>query len=339
MFGFLVPPEPRDVSLSGRVRAALLELCSDSLAPCLRFQEVEGEARLDNWGIGFDLHGNGVGMAQNMLQKWRKMNGRLPNNIIYYRDGVSDGQFVNVLQRELNLLDTAFKNVEATYEPRLVIIVGQTLAFRSLLVLCLSTLSMLLAKRHQTRLWMADDKGKGGGKDKGKGKKDPAQADDLDCSIEQKLPRHNWKHVAAKVRPGTVASDNIAQPSHMNFFLVSQEGIQGTSVPCHYHILHLDKRLVQRGIKVDDFEIITFQLCHLYSRADKSVGYATPAYMADHVCERGKHYLEAYFGHSDVMSTLGTSSSEERKESEMREEIEKRISWLNERAAASGGTG
>ncbi|CAE7263081.1 AGO14 [Symbiodinium natans] len=234
-------------------------------------------------------------MAQNMLQKWRKMNGRLPNNIIYYRDGVSDGQFVNVLQRELNLLDAAFKNVEATYEPRLVIIVGQ--------------------KRHQTRLWMADDKGKGGGKDKGKGKKDPAQ-----------------------VRPGTVASDNIAQPSHMNFFLVSQEGIQGTSVPCHYHILHLDKRLVQRGIKVDDFEIITFQLCHLYSRADKSVGYATPAYMADHVCERGKHYLEAYFGHSDVMSTLGTSSSEERKESEMREEIEKRISWLNERAAASGGT-
>ena len=31
-------------------------------------------------------------------------------------------------------------------------------------------------------------------------------------------------------------------------------------------------------------EQITYQLCHMYSRADKSVGYATPAYMADHAC-------------------------------------------------------
>lgn len=88
-------------------------------------------------------------------------------------------------------------------------------------------------------------------------------------------------------------------------------GIEGTSVPCHYHVLHLDKRLIKRGIGVDDLEAwqwnvgvsgwdgdlfpqtlpifpsqenITFQLCHMYSRADKSVGYATPAYMADHAC-------------------------------------------------------
>lgn len=165
-----------------------------------------------------------------------------------------------------------------------------------------------------------------------------------------------------EVPPGTVASDGIAQPSHMNFFLVSQQGwemlvrclgtfpcksramagIQGTSVPCHYHVLHMDKRLVARKVTVDDFdaklqpicprkkkqattpifrlgwrcpanevprrlvlesavcaslftfplgrsrsrakETITYQLCHMYSRADKSVGYATPAYMADHAC-------------------------------------------------------
>jgi hypothetical protein len=31
-------------------------------------------------------------------------------------------------------------------------------------------------------------------------------------------------------------------------------------------------------------EQITYQLCHMYSRANKSVGYATPAYMADHAC-------------------------------------------------------
>ena len=76
----------------------------------------------------------------------------------------------------------------------------------------------------------------------------------------------------------------------------------------------------------------------MYSRADKSVGYATPAYMADHACnstelrfdmsvnldvdklnfleiwlckgERGRCYLEAVYGASDIQSTLGSSSSE-----------------------------
>ncbi|CAJ1395551.1 unnamed protein product [Effrenium voratum] len=234
-----------------------------------------------------------AGMTKCLLTCWKQCNGKLPKTIIYYRDGVSDGQFVKVLTRELNLLDQGFKLMEPGYSPQLVIIVGQ--------------------KRHQTRLWMDGAAGgsKGKGKDdkgKGKGKgKDPAQ-----------------------VPPGTVASDGIAQPSHMNFFLVSQQGIQGTSVPCHYHVLHMDKRLVARKVTVDDFETITYQLCHMYSRADKSVGYATPAYMADHACERGKHYLEAHFGpSSDLQSTLGSSSSEERAMEALKEQIEERTAWLN----------
>lgn len=244
-------------------------------------------------------------MTFNILEKWRSMNKKLPDTIIYYRDGVSDGQFINVLKRELNLLDDAFKKISTTYDPKLVIIVGQ--------------------KRHQTRLWMQDgglqdDKGKGKGKDKGKDDKGKGKGKGKDT---------------AQVPPGTVASEGIAQPSHLNFFLVSQLGIQGTSVPCHYHILHLDKRLVKKGITVDDFETITFQLCHMYSRADKSVGYATPAYMADHVCERGKHYLEANFGSSDVMSTHGSSVSEEKQDENLRKQIEERTSWLNDRAAQS----
>ena len=40
-------------------------------------------------------------------------------------DGVSDGQFVKVLTRELNLLDQGFKLMEPGYSPQLVIIVGQ----------------------------------------------------------------------------------------------------------------------------------------------------------------------------------------------------------------------
>ncbi|CAK9040984.1 unnamed protein product [Durusdinium trenchii] len=236
-----------------------------------------------------------AGMTHNLLQRWRRMNNDLPKTILYYRDGVSDGQFVNVLTRELNLLSEGFKRVSAKYDPQLIIIVGQ--------------------KRHHHRFWM-EEGGKGGS---GKGKDDKGKG------------KGKGKD-AAQVPAGTVAGESIAQPSHLNFFLVSQEGIQGTSVPCHYHVLHMDKRLVQKGIKVDDLETITFQLCHMYSRADKSVGYATPAYMADHACERGRHYLEAHFGFgaSDILSNLGSSVSEEKQEKHLKELIEERTNWLNQ---------
>ena len=85
-----------------------------------------------------------------------------------------------------------------------------------------------------------DDKGKGKddkGKGKGKGK-DPAQAH---CTSLDIASKSSWRHVWCsdffrciecivsisllnQVPPGTVASDAIAQPSHMNFFLVSQQG-------------------------------------------------------------------------------------------------------------------
>lgn len=49
------------------------------------------------------------------------------------------------------------------------------------------------------------------------------------------------------------------------------------------------------------------ELCHLYSRADKTVSYPAPAYYADHLCERTKLYLETLYksdiGDSDSTST------------------------------------
>ena len=51
--------------------------------------------------------------------------------------------------------------------------------------------------------------------------------------------------------------------------------------------------------------------------------------------ERGRHYLEAHFGASDIQSTLGSSSSEERKEEDMRKQIEDRTRWLNALARKS----
>ena len=36
--------------------------------------------------------------------------------------------------------------------------------------------------------------------------------------------------------------------------------------------------------------MVTYQLCHVYARRDKTVSYASPAYLADHSAVRGKLY-------------------------------------------------
>jgi len=255
------------------------------------FSEVRGQAPFGDEGfktrrrrseeriLGLDE------MAEALLRNWRSANKRLPEVVLYYRDGVSDGQFVSVLKRERQALAEAFERVgHQGYNPELVIVVGQ--------------------KRHQTRFWCRDAKG---GKGKGGAKGDPSQ-----------------------VPPGTVAGEGIAQPGRLNFFLVAHIGIQGTSVPCHYHVLHLDERLASAGFGVDDLERITYDLCHLYSRADKTVSYAAPAYLADHLCERGKLYLETQFSEEGEVSSLapsGSLSSEE--EAKLREAIAERVGWLN----------
>ncbi|ERT01105.1 RNA interference and protein silencing protein (Qde2) [Sporothrix schenckii 1099-18] len=46
------------------------------------------------------------------LERWREHNGAYPDNILVYRDGVSEGQFEQVLDTELPKMKTALKNVD-----------------------------------------------------------------------------------------------------------------------------------------------------------------------------------------------------------------------------------
>lgn len=245
-----------------------------------------------------------TGMVASHLERWRDANGgRLPEIVLYYRDGVSDGQFKPVLTMELNQLVEAFRQSGGPeYRPKLVIIVGQ--------------------KRHQTRLFPDMDEARGG---RGSGK----DSGSWQGGWGSKGGRADGDTGNGNVLPGTVAGEGIAQPGHLNFFLVSAHGIKGTSVPCHYHVLHADARL---NVEAKDLEQVTFQLCHLYSRADKVVGYAAPAYYADHLCERGKLYLEAQYPNCiDIPSSA--PASEDSEEPLLRKEVEDRCQWFNKMQA------
>ncbi|XP_003370078.1 eukaryotic translation initiation factor 2C 3, partial [Trichinella spiralis] len=52
-------------------------------------------------------------------------NGTAPKNIIVYRDGVSEGQFMQVLEEELSALRRACRSVATNYRPLITFIVVQ----------------------------------------------------------------------------------------------------------------------------------------------------------------------------------------------------------------------
>ncbi|GAA47732.1 protein argonaute-2 [Clonorchis sinensis] len=148
----------------------------------------------------------------------RNTNGRFPTRLIFYRDGVSEGQFENVLVEELASIQRACTALRPDYEPAITYIVVQ--------------------KRHHIRFRPTN-------------------------------PRQR------NVDPGTVVDTHVTHAREFDFYLCSQEGIQGTSKPAHYHVLYDDSNWTS-----DALQRFTFFLCHAYMRCPRSVSYPAPTYYA-----------------------------------------------------------
>ncbi|EPS70197.1 hypothetical protein M569_04563, partial [Genlisea aurea] len=76
------------------------------------------------------VHG---GMIKELLISFHRATGQKPQRIIFYRDGVSEGQFYQVLLYELDAIRRACASLEANYQPTVTFVVVQ--------------------KRHHTRLF------------------------------------------------------------------------------------------------------------------------------------------------------------------------------------------
>merc|ERR1711941_46438 len=72
-------------------------------------------------------------MAKKLLLGFKSETGQKPRHIVYYRDGVSEGQFDELLTVELFQLHEACKELEDGYTPNITVLVCQ--------------------KRHHTRLF------------------------------------------------------------------------------------------------------------------------------------------------------------------------------------------
>lgn len=182
------------------------------------------------------------------FENYRKQNNQNPKNIIYYRDGVSEGEYQAVFDQEFKAIrDVVSRNYKNEKMPGFIFII--------------------VTKRHRTR-FIADQSGTD--------------------------PRGN-----GNIFSGFVVDEGIVHPSHQNFYLQSQPGLKGTSIPTHYTILFNNANLI-----LEQIEHITYMLCHCYLRSTRSVKIPAPVYYADLVAGRAKIHFEDGFDISDTASTM-----------------------------------
>uniref|UniRef100_A0A1L8DX68 Putative germ-line stem cell division protein hiwi/piwi n=1 Tax=Nyssomyia neivai TaxID=330878 RepID=A0A1L8DX68_9DIPT len=169
------------------------------------------------------------------LQFYRKERKTLPHTILYYRDGVGEGDFQRVLNLEFNAIRQGASRLDAKYKPNICFIVVQ--------------------KRHHTRFFPE--------------KKGPS------------VGRNN------NVPPGTIVDTTIVPAMQNQFYLVAHQAIQGVAKPTKYCIL-----VDEANIPIDELQALTYNLCHMFTRCNRSVSYVAPTYYAHLMAARGKVYVE-----------------------------------------------
>lgn len=180
-------------------------------------------------------------MTKDHLIQFRGCTRQKPAKIIFYRDGVSEGQFDAVRQEEVAALQGACLDLQpnGSYQPKITFIVVQ--------------------KRHHTRFF-------------------PVKKEKEDPLIGR----------GGNVPPGTTVDTVITHPTQHDFYLCSHAAIQGTSRPCHYHILWDDS-----DFNADEIQLLSYQLCHVFWRCNRSVSYPAPTYYAHRDAAHARMLLQA----------------------------------------------
>ncbi|KAI0080425.1 argonaute-like protein [Panus rudis PR-1116 ss-1] len=108
-------------------------------------------------------------------------------------------------------------------------------------------------------------------------------------------------------RPGTVVDRGITAVYDYDFFLQAHGGLQGTTRPTHYYVVHDEMKL-----SPDVLQSLTNDVSFTFARATKAVSLVSPAYYADLACERGRCYIHSLLqGITDTGATASSGAGEE----------------------------
>ncbi|CAK7201643.1 hypothetical protein SEUCBS139899_004352 [Sporothrix eucalyptigena] len=252
---------------------------SSSRAPSIAgmVANIDGPA-LGQWPgvlrVQTEAHQEMVAHLQDMLASrlclWKDLRKTLPDNLLVYRDGVSEGQYPLVITQELPRLRAACRDVYPPADtakglPRITLVV--------------------VGKRHHTRFYPttaadADDR---------TGNTRPGTIVDRGVTEARTWDFFLQAHAALQgtVRPGhyVVLLDEIFRPKYDPTGKGTTTGTPGVA---------------------DRLEDVTQSMCYVFGRATKAVSLCTPAYYADILCERARCYLSSVFDETPETSTIAS---------------------------------
>ncbi|KAJ6608634.1 Piwi domain-containing protein [Mycena sp. CBHHK59/15] len=212
------------------------------------------------------------GMVRQAVWEFYKKDHVTPKRIVFYRDGVSEGEFSKVGDHEIADIDGANhlslpSNLSLTSTLAAFLDVwqrGKLTAPKPLLTF------IIVVKRHHVRFFPSDS----------------SSADKT-----------------GNCRPGLVVENGLRSPFAQDFYLQSHGAILGTSRSGHYAVLRDDNfknvALIQE---------LSYDLCHVYAKATRSVSIPAPVYYADLVCARAKFRMDPETGMDLESSTDGGGS-------------------------------
>lgn len=256
-------------------------------------------------------------MVKERLIDWAEKHGdRLPTNMLFYRDGVSESMYAKLRSYELPQIQQAFNwaqeflnfkavggghgahlggnnsphdpwpqvaNPEPPGRDERAEGVDDLFTDRTGLNTQFRLTYVVVGKRHNTRFYPRDAQNR-----------------------EEAIGNNN-----GNVRPGLLVDQVITHPFTFDFFLQSHKPITGTGRSAHYIVMQNNMNLsaaqlhsvVRIGLLTfaDHFADLvtqTHDLCYAYARATKGVSYCAPAYYADRLCDRGRCYLNHFLSNT-----------------------------------------
>lgn len=194
-------------------------------------------------------------MMLSRLKIWQGQNRSLPENILIYRDGVSEGQYQSVLADELPLLRAAYREV---YTP------AQTKAGIP------RTSIIIVGKRHHTRFYPTT-----------LGKADQRTGNTTNGTVVDRgvTEAVNWDFFLQ----AHTCLQGTARPAH--YYIILDEIFKHVQI----------KPGSKHRNRADVLEDLTHSMCYTFGRATVAVSICPPAYYADLVCERARCYLSSVY--------------------------------------------
>lgn len=210
-------------------------------------------------------------MLTSRLQLWKSKNKEYPENILVYRDGVSEGQYAMVLEKELPEMREACKALYPATQtkanlPRFTIAV--------------------VGKRHNTRFYPTSMENSDRSSNTPNGTV-------VDRGVTESA---NWDFFLQ----AHAALHGTARPAH--YFVVIDEIL--------HHIYKKPSDFPENfKTTADVLEDLTHNMCYLFGRATRAVSVCPPAYYADLVCERARIYYRDEFDPEDDASSVSSGRS------------------------------